>query len=137
TRGRGHRVVPEDGRHRPGRRQDQFSDDRGEAARTQPVKGSSTPMEAAMVAKEEAGQGPAELANAILRQIVQRAGARIQSLAVEVSGDRVVIRGRAASFHLKQLALQGAVDVLGRGSTTQIELDVQVVGPPGPDEPTA
>src|SRR5262245_1402218 len=100
--------------------------------------GSSTPMESAMVAKGEPGRGPAELAQAIKHRIVQRTGARIQSLAVEVSGDRVVIRGRAASFHLKQLALQGAVDVIGSGGTTRIELDVQVVvSSPGSDEPAA
>jgi hypothetical protein len=87
-----------------------------------------------MVANEDAGPGPAELALAIKHRIVQRTGGRIQTLAVELIDGCVVVRGRAASFHLKQLALQGVIDVIGPVRTIQIELDVQVVvSPPGSD----
>jgi hypothetical protein len=79
-----------------------------------------------MVASGDAWPEPMVLANAIKHRIVQRTGKQIETLQVEVSNDRIVIRGRTATFHLKQLALQSVFDVIGSTSTTQIELDVQV-----------
>jgi hypothetical protein len=37
---------------------------------------------------------------------------RVRNLAVEVRTGRVVLRGRAKSYHIKQLAQRGAQDVL-------------------------
>lgn len=74
------------------------------------------------------------LAVAIKRQVELRTAARIQTLEVEVVGNHVVIRGRATSYHLKQLAIQGVVDVLGSVSTFLIDIDVQVTAhPPKPE----
>jgi hypothetical protein len=50
-------------------------------------------------------------------------------LEVEVVGDRVVIRGFAPCYYLKQLLLQGVFDVLGPAGAAQIELDVEVDNP--------
>jgi hypothetical protein len=69
---------------------------------------------------------PADLKQLIERQIVERTGGRIQELAVAVSGDRVLIRGRAATFHLKQLAIQGVIDAIGSCVASQLQLEVQV-----------
>jgi hypothetical protein len=69
----------------------------------------------------------ANLEQAITERIVQRTGQRIKSLRVEVNQDRVIIQGRAATYFLKQLALQGVFDVLGPRCPTRVQLDVQVV----------
>jgi hypothetical protein len=51
--------------------------------------------------------------NDLLRQRVTKwTGRRVQNLAVETDGSRVVLRGRVKSFHVKQLAQRGAQDVL-------------------------
>jgi hypothetical protein len=81
-----------------------------------------------MTAKKEALPRSADLEQAIKHQIVQRTGRRIQGLKVEVSDDRLLIRGRAASFHLKQLAIQGVMDVIGSRVATQLQVEVQVSG---------
>jgi hypothetical protein len=71
----------------------------------------------------------AALAQTIKRQVMQRTAGRIQMLDVEVSGDRIVIRGWVSCYHLKQLALQGVLDALGSPPRTKVELNVHVAGP--------
>ena len=49
----------------------------------------------------------------VIRQCVQnRTGRRVRGLEVEVGGGCVVLRGKALSFHVKQLAQTGAREVL-------------------------
>jgi hypothetical protein len=72
----------------------------------------------------------ADLEQAIRHRIAQRVGRRIRALEVEVIDSRVVIRGRVASFHLKQLAIEGALAVIQPGGTDRIELDVQIAVAP-------
>jgi hypothetical protein len=55
---------------------------------------------------------PPTLRERITRTVLERTGRRIDNLHVEVTGERVVLRGRAGSFHVKQLALSGVRDVL-------------------------
>jgi hypothetical protein len=43
-----------------------------------------------------------------------------------VIGDKVVVRGSAPSYYLKQLALRGVLDVLGSTGAACIELNVEV-----------
>jgi hypothetical protein len=70
----------------------------------------------------------------IKRQIVQRTGVRIQGLEVEVTDGRVIVYGFVLCNYLKQLALQGVLDVLGSNPAMGIELNVEVVGSfPMPD----
>jgi hypothetical protein len=68
----------------------------------------------------------AELEEAIKRGIVERTGSRIQELEVEVTDARIEIRGRTVSFYIKQLAIQGALDVVGPAGARPIEVKVQV-----------
>jgi hypothetical protein len=68
----------------------------------------------------------AELEQAIDRQIVQRTWGRIHRLQVEVIGGRVVVHGCTSSYYVKQLALEGVLDVLGSDRVAQVDLDVQV-----------
>jgi len=70
------------------------------------------------------------LAEAIKRRIMVRTWGRIQSLEVEQMGGGVVIRGGAPCYYLKQLALQGVLDVLGSARAIRIELNVRVPGSP-------
>jgi hypothetical protein len=68
------------------------------------------------------------LESAILRQIVQRTGGRIQMLEVEMLNDLVVVRGCVPSYHVKQPVLQGVPDVIGSARATGVELNLQVLG---------
>src|SRR5262249_15818717 len=52
------------------------------------------------------------LEQVIQRRIVERTGGRIHSLEVEVMGTEVIIRGSAHCYYVKQLALQGVLDVI-------------------------
>ena len=51
-------------------------------------------------------------------------------LEVEVIGNRVVLRGCAPSYYLKQLALQGVLEVLDSSAAMRHELSVEVVVSP-------
>jgi hypothetical protein len=54
--------------------------------------------------------------NEVIQQRVSTwTGRRVQNLAVEVEAGRVILRGRAKSFHVKQLAQRGALDVVPEG----------------------
>lgn len=55
---------------------------------------------------------PPTLADILLKRVADRTGRRVRGLAVEVGPNRVVLRGTARSFHVKQLALCGAQEVL-------------------------
>jgi hypothetical protein len=87
-----------------------------------------------MSAEQEGGARPAELQQAleqaIERQVRQRTWGRIQALEVKVSDNRVVVRGRAPSYYVEQLALQGVLDVTESAGAMRIELDIQVGGLP-------
>ena len=67
------------------------------------------------------------LARAIEGNIELRTGLRIHRLQVEVTDCRVVVHGCAASYHAKQLALTGALEVLGSNNPELVELDIQIV----------
>lgn len=45
-------------------------------------------------------------------QIHARTGRRIRDLAIDLSPERIVLRGRTNTFYLKQLAQHGVRDVL-------------------------
>jgi hypothetical protein len=45
-------------------------------------------------------------------QVRSRTGRRVQNLAIELRPERVVLRGSASSYHVKQLAQQGVRDIL-------------------------
>lgn len=78
-----------------------------------------------MPAQEALLAGDAELKVALERQIVQRTWGRIHRLAVEVTADRIVIRGWTSSYYVKQLALVAVREVV---EAMPVELDIQVGG---------
>ena len=49
-------------------------------------------------------------------------------LEVEMLNDLVVVRGCVPSYYIKQLALQGVLDVIGSARATGVELNLQVIG---------
>ncbi|MFO0797794.1 MAG: hypothetical protein U0804_09965 [Gemmataceae bacterium] len=55
---------------------------------------------------------PPTLSELVLASVTTRTSRRVRDLAVEVGADRVTLRGRADSFHVKQLALHGAREVV-------------------------
>ena len=77
-----------------------------------------------------AGEVEPALERAIQRQIMQRTWGRIQALEVKVTDNLVVVRGRAPSYYVEQLALQGILDVIQSAGAMQIELTIQVGSPP-------
>jgi hypothetical protein len=80
-----------------------------------------------MTAAEAGPSQPPELERVIEDGIAQRTKVRIQTLQVEVIGDRVVIRGCVPSYYMKQLVLQGVLDVVDSARATQLELNIQVM----------
>ena len=55
---------------------------------------------------------PKPLDQLLTDKIQDRTGRRVHNLAVEVAGETVVLRGKASSFHVKQLAQSGVREVL-------------------------
>jgi hypothetical protein len=49
---------------------------------------------------------------------------------VRVSHDLVIVRGRAPSYYVEQLALQGVLDLVEASGAMRIQLNIQVGGPP-------
>jgi hypothetical protein len=72
------------------------------------------------------------LERAIERQVMQRTWGGIQALEVKVNNNLVVVRGRAPSYYVEQLALQGVLDLVESAGAMRIELNIQVGSPPMP-----
>jgi hypothetical protein len=70
------------------------------------------------------------LEQTIARQVRRRTWGRIQALEVKVSHNLVVVHGRAPSYYVEQLALQGVLDLIGPTGAMRIELNIQVGSPP-------
>jgi hypothetical protein len=68
------------------------------------------------------------LEQTIYRQIKHGTSGRVQALKVAIAGPKLVIGGIAPSYHVKQLALKGALDIVGstRDSELKLCLDVAV-----------
>jgi len=79
-----------------------------------------------MTTGQEAVQQAPDLRQAIERQIAQRTWGRIHRLEVEVIDDRVIVRGRSSSYHVKQLALEGVLDVIGSDGKPRVDLEILV-----------
>jgi hypothetical protein len=82
------------------------------------------PGDSTMSVREKAGP---DLAEAVKHRIVQRTAGRIHNLEVELVAARLEVRGQAASFHVKQLAIQGALEeVNSSGIAQHFEIDVKI-----------
>jgi len=87
-----------------------------------------------MITKQATLPELADLQQIIKHQIVERTLGRIRVLEVEVTEKLLIVRGWAESYHLKQLAIRGVLDVIGRSGPRPIDIDVRIaVGPPGPN----
>jgi hypothetical protein len=53
-----------------------------------------------------------QLRDDLERQVLSRTGRRIRDLAVELHPERIVLRGSAQSYYVKQLAQHGVRDML-------------------------
>jgi hypothetical protein len=56
-----------------------------------------------------------EVIRAIERWVQSRTHGRVRDLQVELAGQSIVLRGRAPTYHTKQLALLGAMDAVSDG----------------------
>jgi hypothetical protein len=52
------------------------------------------------------------LSELLLQRISKWTGRRVQDLTIEIGSGRLILRGRAKSFHVKQLAQRGAQEIL-------------------------
>jgi hypothetical protein len=68
---------------------------------------------------------PPQLQQELERRVQNRTGRRVRNLAIELSPERVVLRGLAATYHVKQLAQHGVRDVL-----PQVRLENAIVVDP-------
>jgi hypothetical protein len=55
---------------------------------------------------------PPTLSELVMQHVAASTSRRVRDLAVEVRPDRVTLRGRAGSFHVKQLAQHGAREIV-------------------------
>jgi hypothetical protein len=63
-----------------------------------------------------------ELHQELFEHVCRRTGRRVRNLVVEVRPEGVVLQGRSTSYHVKQLAQQGVLDLL-----PQVELHNAIV----------
>jgi hypothetical protein len=70
--------------------------------------------------------GRDQLTQTIEQQVARRTCGRVHRLAVEVSDDRVLVRGWTPSYYVKQLAIQGALEVLGGAHAPRLQVDIAV-----------
>ena len=65
-----------------------------------------------------------ELADRVLAKIVRRTGGQVRELRVEADEERVVLRGRSRTYHVKQLAQEAALDETGGWPSLANEIEV-------------
>jgi hypothetical protein len=53
-----------------------------------------------------------QLQDELHQRILDRTGRRVRNLAIELSPERVILRGQAATYYVKQLAQHGVRDLL-------------------------
>ena len=59
-------------------------------------------------------------------QIMRKTSRRIRHLKVETADDRIVVRGFAPSYYVKQLALHAIFEAMAGAPVGEIVLDVEV-----------
>ena len=57
---------------------------------------------------------PSDLHEELERQVQARTGRRVRDLMIELFPERVILHGRASTYHVKQLAQHGIQDILPR-----------------------
>jgi hypothetical protein len=93
---------------------------------TRQILPTAAPGEQAMILQQAEEREFADLEQKIKHRIEQRTNGRIKSLRVAADSESVEIRGRAASYYLKQLAIQSILDVIGQCATKRINPNIEV-----------
>lgn len=76
--------------------------------------------------------GAAELMRELERLVLVRTGRRVRDLAIELSPERIVLRGRTSSYYVKQLAQHGVREVLPHlNLENTIDVDAYQLSPVG------
>jgi hypothetical protein len=70
--------------------------------------------------------GDAAFEQAIKDRIMARTTGRIQNLEVMVRDGQIVIRGSVGCYYLKQLAIHGLIEVVGRHGAAEVQSLIQV-----------
>jgi hypothetical protein len=68
-----------------------------------------------------------DLHRELFEHVFRRTGRRVRGLAIELCPEKVVLKGRSPSYHVKQLAQQGVLELL-----PHVELHNAIVVEPGP-----
>jgi hypothetical protein len=55
---------------------------------------------------------PPELQQELEQRVLSRTGRRVRNLAIELRPERIILRGHADTYHVKQLAQHGVRDLL-------------------------
>jgi hypothetical protein len=71
------------------------------------------------------------VAASVARAIGERTWGRVRRLDVEMARGRVIVHGCAASYYVKQLAIQATLEALGHDDGTRVTVDIDV----SPDTP--
>ena len=75
------------------------------------------------------GRHSVSLAELLARYVARRVGTRVRSVAVAVRGEKLVVRGSAPSYYVRQLlqsAVQEFVECMGITSLDDIEFEIDV-----------
>jgi hypothetical protein len=75
---------------------------------------------------------PLDLAWEVEREIVRRTWRQVNHLEVELRSGRVVVRGAARSYYVKQLAIQACLDTLAAVGPRPLEVEITVISGDGP-----
>ena len=79
-------------------------------------------MHATLVAGENNEVAPQQIERAIAR----RTWGRLRRLAIEITPDRVIVRGCAPSYYLKQLAIQACLEATEATPLPRLVVDIVV-----------
>lgn len=60
------------------------------------------------------------------RWIDQKTGGRVQRLRIENNAGRLIVRGRAGSYYVRQLALAAALEALEPPQFDRVQFDIEV-----------
>jgi hypothetical protein len=62
----------------------------------------------------------------LVKQIQEKTFGRVRPLEVELGHDKIIVRGRCPSFHIKQLAIQALIDLVPHAAPLHFALDIKV-----------
>lgn len=70
-----------------------------------------------------------EFGREVERHIEMRTSGRVRQVRVETGEDRIVVRGTAPSYYLKQLVMQAVLESMPESKCLPVRLDMEVASP--------